>query len=299
MNDQNQDLEVAEPEQPSKWERRFENEINTFFDESITRVPTFVDRHLKSFRHIMGRSLGPKTGIGDVFVTAKNLASGISSSLGGPDFSSTTYTHDKLTEAFHKEVVSPGELESLIERLFHEFEEEKWNDLEDSLDRNLDEDGLREQLVDRMEEAIAHDPLLAQTLRSGVKIGIPATLGYMLFGNPELFSKVQTSVTENLKRSKLNNYREMFGRLGEFKVPGWLGALGWAGGVVGSLALGGVMEFALNSVRDIKGAYIRQLNRARHILLYGENPDVPEGRGLIHIVRGLEDKFDELSELDE
>ena len=76
-----------------------------------------------------------------------------------------------------------------------------------------------------------------------------------------------------------------------------MGALGWAGGVVGTLALGGVMEYTLNSVRDVKGQYIRQLNTARYVLLYGEDPDDAEGRGILHIVRGFERQFDRVPQL--
>ena len=52
------------------------------------------------------------------------------------------------------------------------------------------------------------------------------------------------------------------------------------------------MEYTVNSFRDIKGRYIRQLNTARYVLLYGEDPDVPAGRGLLHVVRGLERYFE-------
>jgi hypothetical protein len=61
---------------------------------------------------------------------------------------------------------------------------------------------------------------------------------------------------------------------------------------VGTLALGGLMEYTLNSFRDIKGRYIRQLNTARYVLLYGEDPDDPAGRGILHVVRGLERYFE-------
>lgn len=284
------------PTEPSEWERRFEKEINTFFDEAINRVPGFVDRNLKSFRNVMARSVGPRTGVGDIFVTMRNVVSKASESMGGPDFSTSSYTHDQLTEAFHREVVSPDELESLLERLFREFEEAQWERIKAKVEKQLDQesfdgDELRRNLLDKMEEEIAHDPLLAQTVRSGVKIGIPATLTYLLFGNPDLLTRIQSNMVFDRDDASLSSYKEMLGKLGQYKVPGWLGALGWAGGVVGSLAVGGLMEYALNSVRDIKGAYIRQLNSARHTLLYGEDPDKPEGRGLIHIVQGLEQQF--------
>ena len=65
------------------------------------------------------------------------------------------------------------------------------------------------------------------------------------------------------------------------------------------IAIGGVMEYAINSVRDIKGAYIRQLNTARYILLYGDNPDETSGQGLLHIVRGLERQFERVQSIDQ
>jgi len=57
------------------------------------------------------------------------------------------------------------------------------------------------------------------------------------------------------------------------------------------------MEYTLNSVRDIKGQYIRQLNSAAWVLLYGEDPDEPDGRGILHIVRGFERQFDRVPQL--
>ena len=150
-----------------------------------------------------------------------------------------------------------------------------------------------------METDIAHDPLLAQAIRSGVKIGLPATLGYVLFGKFTFAGGVGAEAASKLYEKRLTFYHRILKRVGKFQAPSWLGAVGWAGGVVGSLALGGVMEYALNSVRDVKGAYIRQLNTARYVLLYGDDPDDPSGRGLLHIVRGLERQFDRVETFEE
>lgn len=289
----------------SAWEERFETQINTFFDEAIARLPGFVDRHIKSFRKTMARSLGPRTGLGDVFISARNLASGVSKSVGGPDFSTSTFTNDQLTEAFEREVVSSQELDTLTKRLFAEFEEEQWSKIAERSGElhgleNQDITALRERLSQLMENEIAHDPLLAQAIRSGVRLGLPATLGYVLFGKVTfLGGGTGSEAASDVYKRHLDFYRRSLLKLGRFEVPGWVGAVGFAGGIVGTLAMGGVLEYAVNSVRDIKGYYIRQINSARYILLYGENPDIPEGQGLLHVVRGLERQFERFSELAE
>lgn len=290
-------LDTREREEASAWEQRFEAEINTFFDESIARVPGFVDRHLKSFRRTMGRSLAPRTGVGDVFVTVRNMAAGISRTVGGPDFSTTTFTHDQLTEAFEREVVSAEELDSLLRRLFTEFEESLWASVEAqaSAAAGVDREALRSRLRALMEREIGHDPLLAQTIRSGVRVGLPATLGFVLFSRATFVGGA--SEAPDSYRSHLDYYRRSLVRLGGFEVPGWVGAVGVAGGLVGTMAVGGLVEYAVNALRDIKGYYIRQINGARYSLLYGENPDVPEGQGILHVVRGLERQFERLPEL--
>lgn len=290
-------VDTREGEKASLWEERFETQINTFFDEAIARVPGFVDRNLTSFRKVMGRSLGPKTGVADLFISARNLASGVSKSLGGPNFSTTTFTDDKLGESFEREVVSSAELESLLNRLFSEFEEDQWTAFRshyDEADGDDEGSGLRHHLVAMMEKEIAHDPLLAQAIRSGVRLGIPASLGYVLFGKATFVAG--KGATEGYKKH-LDFYRRSLIKLGGTEVPGWMGAVGIAGGVLGSLAIGGLMEFAVNNIRDIKGHYIRQINAARYVLLYGEDPDVPEGQGLLHVVRGLERQFERLPSL--
>ncbi len=294
-------IDTTEGEEASLWEERFETQINTFFDEAIERVPGFVDRNLKSFKKVMGRSLGPRTGVADLFISARNLAAGVSKTVGGPDFSTSTYTDDRLTESFEREVVSSVELESLLNRLFSEFESEQWDlFLEQQAEDEQgepDEEGveaIRSRLVEMMEKEIAHDPLLAQAIRSGVRLGIPATLGYVLFGKATFIAG--TGAGEGYKRH-LDFYRRSVIKLGGTEVPGWMGAVGIAGGVLGSLAIGGLMEYAVNNVRDIKGHYIRQINGARYVLLYGEDPDVPEGQGLLHVVRGLERQFQRLPKL--
>lgn len=303
-----EDLHIAdtrEREQASLWEERFEAQINTFFDEAIARVPGFVDRNLTSFRRVMGRSLGPRTGIADLFISARNLASGLSKSVGGPDFSTSTFTDDRLSEAFEREVVSAAELESLLGRLFSEFEEEQWQSFltqvaeqpQEAHPGAPDEEEvaqLRYRLVEMMEGEIAHDPLLAQAIRSGVRLGLPATLGYVLFGKATFIGG--SGATEGYKKH-LDFYRRSLIKLGGTEVPGWMGAVGIAGGVLGSLAIGGLMEYAVNNIRDVKGYYIRQINAARFVLLYGEDPDVPEGQGLLHVVRGLERQFERLPAL--
>jgi hypothetical protein len=308
------ELDMSEGEEPSLWEERFEAEINTFFDEAIARVPGFVDRHLKSFRRIMTRSLSPRTGVGDVLIGVRNLFAGVSRAAGGPDFKTTTYTHDALTSAFEREVVGAAELESLLGRLFSEFEQAQLEQLAERVERELTAAGaqldegeeapdaieqIREKLSGLMESDIAHDPLLAQAIRSGVKIGLPATLGYVLFGKFTFAGGVGAEAASKIYEKRLTFYHRILKRVGKFQAPSWLGAVGWAGGVVGSLALGGVMEYALNSVRDVKGAYIRQLNTARYVLLYGDDPDDPSGRGLLHIVRGLERQFDRVEAFEE
>ena len=298
----NPELDTREGEAPSLWEERFEAQINTFFDEAIARVPNFVDRHLRSFRRVMTRSVAPKTGVGDIAVGVRNLLAGVSRTVGGPDFSTTTYTHDVLTDAFEREVVSPAELESLLGRLFSEFEEDQWQRLARAHSEEEDEealaDELRGKLMNHMEREIAHDPLLAQALRSGLKIGLPATLGYVLFGQFTFAGRFGSESAGRLYKKQLNFYHRILMKLGKFEIPSWLGAVGWAGGMVGTLALGGVVEYTLNSVRDIKGAYIRQLNAARYILLYGDNPDELSGQGLLHVVRGLERQFERVQGID-
>ncbi|MBA2661271.1 MAG: hypothetical protein H0U74_03200 [Bradymonadaceae bacterium] len=295
-------IDTSEGDEASAWEERFETQINTFFDEAIARVPGFVDRHLKSFRKTMARSMGPRTGLGDVFISARNLAAGVSKTVGGPDFSTSTFTHDQLTEAFEREVVSSEELESLLKRLFAEFEEEQWSTLAERSaelagQQHSEIDQVRARLVTQMEKEIAHDPLLAQAIRSGVRIGLPATLGYVLFGKVTFLGGVGTEAAGEVYKRHLDFYRRSLLKLGRFEVPGWVGAVGFAGGLVGTLAVGGVIEYAVNSVRDVKGYYIRQINTARYILLYGENPDLPEGQGMLHVVRGLERQFEKLPEL--
>lgn len=300
------ELDTSEGDEQSEWEQRFEAQINTFFDEAIARVPGFVDRHLKSFRRVMGRSISPKTGIGDVVIGMRNMFAGALKVVGGPDVSTTTYTHDKLTQDFEREVVGSAELESLLSRLFAEFEDDQWRRLasayaEDGEQLDNPDDileAVRSRLLERMEAEIAHDPLLAQALRSGVKIGIPATLGYVLFGKMSLGGQLGAATVSKLYKQRLNFYHRILLKLGKFEIPSWLGAVGWAGGMLGSLALGGMVEYALNSVRDIKGAYIRQLNTARYILLYGDNPDEAAGQGLLHVVRGLERQFERVTSLE-
>ncbi len=306
MSEDQKDLSPAvdtrEQDEASMWEERFETQINTFFDEAIERVPGFVDRNLRSFKKVMGRSLGPRTGVADLFLSARNMAAGVSKSVGGPDFSTSTYTDDKLAEAFEREVVSSAELESLLNRLFSEFEEEQWAEFVEEHatpegEAGPDEeeaDQVRDRLVKMMEKEIAHDPLLAQAIRSGVRLGLPATLGYVLFGKATFIAG--TGATDGYKKH-LDFYRRSVIKLGGTEVPGWMGAVGIAGGVLGSLAVGGLMEYAANNVRDVKGHYIRQINSARYVLLYGEDPDVPEGQGLLHVVRGLERQFERLPEL--
>lgn len=288
------EFDMSEGEAPTIWEERFETQINTFFDEAIARVPNFVERNLKSLRKVMGRNLSPKTGVGDILVGMRNVASGVSKTVGGPDFSTTTYTHDKLTEAFEREVVSSEELQTLLNRLFTEFEDAMWEKAAEDLPEIENADDLqkaRGRLDDLMEREIAHDPLLAQAIRAGVKLGVPATLGYVLFGRmgsgPTFGDAANTIYKKNL-----DLYHRVLMRIGRTDVPNWVGAVGWAGGILGTLAIGGLMEYTLNSVRDIKGQYIRQLNSARYVLLYGEDPSEPEGRGLLHIVRGFERQFD-------
>ncbi len=299
-------VDTTEEDDPSAWEERFENQINAFFDEAIARVPGFVDRHLKSFRNIMKRSVSPKTGLGDVMVSMGNMLSGLSGAVGGPDFSRDTYTDKELTRAFEREVVSSDELESLINRLFREFEQAQWerlasvhSDLGDH-DNEVDTQDIRSRIEAMMQQEIAHDPLLGQVIRSGVKIGLPATLGYVLFGKVNLAGLDGVDAGEALgkmHREKLDLYNRTLLKIGKYQVPGWVGAVGLAGGLVGSLAVGGLVEFAVNSLRDVKGSYIRQLNSARYVLLYGEDPDDPEGRGIIHLVRGIERQFDRLAAL--
>lgn len=292
-------IDTSEGLKASVWEERFEAQLNALFDDAIQRLPGYVDRNLKSFRKVMGRSVSPRTGVGDILVGVRNLASGMSKSVGGPTFETTTYTHDKLTEAFEREVLSPEELETLLARLFEEFEEEMWSRVaenSDELPSRVDIEVIRSRMSSLMEREIAHDPLLAQAIRSGVKIGVPATLGYVLFGRLN-FGEIATEKAAELYSSNLNFYNRILASLGRYQLPGWVGAVGWAGGVIGSLAIGGLMEYTLNSVRDIKGQYIRQLNTARYVLLYGENPDEPEGRGLLHIVRGLERQFERVPAL--
>ena len=288
-------IDMSEGEEPTEWESRFEAQINLFFDEAISRVPNFTDRNLKSFRRVMSRSVAPKTGVGDVLVGLRNIASGLSETVGGPKFETTTYTHDALTRAFAKEVVSTEELETLLSRLFQEFERAMWDDL---IAQNEDEfnevEFLQERLKKVMEREIAHDPLLAQAVRAGVRIGVPATLGYVMFGRMRLTT--DDSANENYS-DDMRFYHRMFQRLGRYEMSGWVGALGWAGGVVGTLAIGGLMEYTINSVRDIKGQYIRQLNSARYSMLYGDDPDDPQGRGVLHIVRGLEREFQKVDQL--
>ncbi|RAL24868.1 hypothetical protein DL240_01270 [Lujinxingia litoralis] len=292
-----QAIDTTEGTRASLWEERFEAQINTFFDEAIARVPGFVDRNLKSFRRVMGRSLGPRTGMADLFISARNMAAGMSRSVGGPDFSTSTFTDDQLTEAFEREVVSSVELESLLGRLFSEFEEEQWQRFRrgygDGEAGSEDIEGLRRRLGELMEHEIAHDPLLAQAIRSGVRLGLPATLGYILFGRTTF---VMDGVTEGYS-GHLDIYRRALGKLGGLELPGWIGAVGLAGGLMGTLALGGLVEYAVNNVRDIKGYYIRQINAARYVLLYGEDPEQPEGQGLLHVVRGLERQFERLPQL--
>lgn len=285
---------TAEGNVASDWEERFETQINTFFDEAIARVPGFVDRHLTSLRRVMGRAVSPKTGVADILIGVRNMASGVSKSLGGPKFKTTTYTHDKLRDSFEREVVSPGELETLLGRLFQEFEDEQWNRVAEAVEGEQsnsrdDVDGFRERLGELMEREISHDPMLAQAIRAGVKVGVPATLGYVLLGRFSLGDAAGDLYKKNLKF-----YHRVLMKMGGQEVPNWVGAAGWAGGLIGTLAVGGLMEYTLNNLRDIKGQYIRQLNTARYVLLYGEDPDTPEGRGILHIVRGLERQFQRL-----
>ena len=300
------ELDTREGAVQSEWERRFEVQVNTFFDEAIARVPGFVERHLTSFRRVLGRSISPKTGVGDVLIGMRNMLAGAVRAAGGKDLSTTTFTHDHLTEAFEREVVGSSELESLLSRLFSEFEDEQWERLAKAYladeDSREDHDAIvakvRAHLLSRMEGERAHDPLLAQALRSGVKIGLPATLSYMLFGKMTYRSSLGSETASKLYERQLKFYNRILNKLGGFEIPSWLGAMGWAGGVVGSLAVGGVMEYALNSMRDIKGEYIRQLNSSRNILLYGDNPDDPAGQGLLHVVRGLERQFDRVQSIE-
>jgi len=298
-------FDTSEGDEPSEWEERFETQVNNFFDDAIARVPGFVDRHLKSLRNVMGRSLSPKTGLGDVAISVRNLFSEVSSALGGPDFSRESFTNEELTRAFEREVVSSEELESLLKRLFREFEQDQWTKIEeaaedlDGVDEPPSADQMRRRIRDLMEQEIAHDPLLAQVIRSGVKIGLPATLGYVLFGKVTFAGGFGSEAASQLYKRRLDLYNSALDRLGRYKVPGWVGAIGWAGGLVGSLAVGGLVEFAINSIRDVKGAYIRQLNAARYVILYGDDPDSLEGQGIVHLVRGLERQFDRITEMTE
>lgn len=293
------EFDMSEGAKPTVWEERFEGQINTFFDEAIARVPGFVDRHLRSFRRVMGRNLAPTTGVGDVLVGLRNMAAGVSSAVGGPDFATTTFTHDKLVKAFEREVVSPEELETLLARLFAEFEESLWKKAQQDLSiaDNEELQQVRSRLETMMERDIAHDPLLAQALRTGVKLGVPATLGYVLMGKLNAGGPTFGDAANEIYKRNLDAYQKVLVKVGRLDVPGWVGAVGWAGGIVGTLALGGLMEFTLNSVRDVKGQYIRQLNAARYTLLYGDDPEDPEGRGVLHVVRGLERRYDRLPEL--
>ena len=301
-------LDVREGEEPSAWEEYFEAQINTFFDEAIARVPGFVDRNLKSFRKVMGRNLSPRTGVADLFIGVRNVAATASKVVGGPDFSTSTYTHDRLTESFEREVVSPAELESLLRRLFTEFEDEQWVKLarsaaeeEESAAESEEEEELiavRDRLVQLMEREIGHDPALAQAIRAGVKFGIPATLGYVLFGKASLWGGLGQEAAGKVYETRLDFYHRLLHKLGRFEIPGWVGAVGVAGSLLGTLAVGGLMEFAVNNVRDLKGVYIRQLNAARYNLLYGEDPGTPEGQGLMHVVRGLERQFERLAQVE-
>lgn len=302
------EVDTREGDVASVWEERFEAQINMFFDEAIARVPGFADRHLKSFRKIMARSLGPRTGLGDVFISARNMVAGVSKNVGGPDFSTSTFTDDQLREAFEREVVSSTELESLLKRLFAEFEEAQWHKVARELESNgsseeeeerMHIEKVRARLIALMEREIAHDPLLAQAIRSGVKIGLPATLGYVLFGKVTFWGNLGTEAAGEVYKRNLDFYRRSLVKLGRLEVPGWVGAVGLAGGLMGTLAVGGLMEYAVNSIRDIKGYYIRQINAARYVLLYGDNPEVPEGQGILHVVRGLERQFERLPELTE
>lgn len=297
-------IDTTEAEVPSEWEQRFETQITNFFNEAQNRIPGFVDRHLTSFKQVMKRSLAPKTGLGDVMVSAQNMLAGVSSALGGPDFSRDTYTHEELTEAFEREVISPDELELLLSRLFREFEEEMWAHVEQQVHQAADDDPppvdadiLRERILELTEEEIAHDPLLAQVIRSGVRIGLPASLGYVLFGRLTLTADAGTEAASQVYEKRLDLYHRALHQLGRFQIPGWMGAVGFAGGLVGTLAVGGLVEYTLNNVRDIKGFYIRQLNAAKHALLYGDDPESPEGQGVLHLVRGLERQFDDLAEM--
>lgn len=287
---------TAETDDPSDWEERFEAQLNTFFDEAIARIPGFVDRNLTSFKRVMGRAVSPKTGIADILIGVRNIASGVSTTVGGPKFDTTTYTHDKLMESFEREVVSPGELETLLGRLFQEFEDEQWSRVADTVEEEYaqsreDVIAFRGRLHDLMEREISHDPLLAQAIRAGVKVGVPATLGYVLVGRFSL-----GDAAGDLYKKNLTFYHRILMRMGGTEIPGWVSAAGWAGGLLGSLAFGGLMEYTLNNMRDVKGQYIRQLNTTRYVLLYGEDPDTAAGRGILHIVRGLERQFDRLPE---
>ena len=280
----------------SDWEERFEAQINTFFDEAIARVPGFVDRNLTNFRRVMGRAVSPKTGVLDVLIGVRNMASGLSKQVGGPGFDTTTYTHDKLMESFEREVVSTTELNALMGRLFEEFENEQWTTVAATVESDYaqtreDVEDFRGRLADLMEREISHDPLLAQAIRAGVKVGVPATLGYVLVGRFSL-----GDAASDLYKKNLNFYHRLLHRMGGSEIPGWVSAAGWAGGILGSLAVGGLMEYTLNNMRDVKGQYIRQLNTTRYVLLYGEDPDTPEGRGILHIVRGLERQFERIPE---
>lgn len=292
------EFDMSEGPKALPWESRFESQINAFFDDAIQRVPGFVDKNLRSFRKVMGRNLAPTTGVGDVLIGVRNLASGVSSAVGGPKFETTTFTHDKLVEAFEREVVSPKELETLLSRLFAEFEEDLWRKAERAAPEGA-ADGIheaRERVVAMMEQEIAHDPKLAQALRTGVKIGVPATLGYVLFGQLGTGPSFGDAAGEIYKRN-LDLYHKVLLRFGGVEVPTWVGAVGWAGSVLGTLAAGGLVEFGLNNIRDLKGSYIRQLNSARHILLHGHDPGDEDGKGILHIVRGFERRVENVPEL--
>jgi hypothetical protein len=253
----------------------------------------------------MKRSLAPKTGLGDVMVSARNMLSGVSSALGGPDFSRDTFTNEELTESFEREVISPDELELLLSRLFREFEEDMWEQVEQEVHNAsegdepppVDADVLRQRILELTEQEIAHDPVLAQVIRSGVRIGLPASLGYVLFGRLTLAADTGVDAASQMYEKRLDIYNRALHQLGRFQVPGWMGAVGFAGGLVGTLAVGGLVEYTLNSVRDIKGFYLRQLNAAKHALLYGDDPESAEGQGILHLVRGLERQFDQLADI--
>lgn len=301
-------LTLQDPVRPSHWEDRFEKEINQLFDDAIDRLPRFVERHFKSFSRVMGRNLSPRAGIGDLYVGLRNLASAFSEAVGGPEFETTTFTEDQLSRAFEQEVLSPFELEAMLGRLFTAFEDDLWDRFqEDSVRGTQDALQVRDRFRNMIDEEIAHDPKLAQAIRSGVHLGIPITLGYFLFGRTAS-GTVDNKLGRDIGLQDVTVFQRLFQSFRGKTEPrdddsffqDFTGnALGITGAVLGSLVVGGVLEYAYNSLRDLKGSYIRQINTARYVLLYGTDPSDPDCYGILQIVRAIERRFETLPGLTE